>query len=786
MNNRLLFKSIFAEILLSLAITLSAQAVTPPATTCILSTFSRTGNIYSSTISLTLTNKCGTVIDLQNSTVTFDTATSLNTNFWITSNTTAYPSNTLEITSQALGKNNFLASLSLQFPVASWSKTTLENGAQFIIQYVNPTADYVNTSGQVYLNTTPPVVQTGEIDLTSATAQPARISQAFAVVDLVSSGQVVSKVNLPWMGTQHITGLAVGSYTVQPETITDTNGNIYQGAAAPSGVSVVANAKVASAVSYTEMTNFGGINIQVPALPSGLTGYTQVPVVTLTRPDTGATTTSSLAWNTTTEVSKLANTVTYNLTTPVIHFNSFACTGTFTPASVVSTVTPATAVLSYSCVQSVTQDTVAVNVSGVPSTTSSVSVTFTPSNGSAAVVKAIPLANGSGNTSVSLVDGMSYSASTTSVSGFTTTLSAQTLVASANAVESIVYSTNVTPTGGGRIIGYLPGWLTPPTAASLAAAGYTHILVAFGVFSTTQPGQIVSAFSTVSQAYIASLHAAGIKVLLSLGGASTSIASTSVDFHSVLSSATSPAAFQQAFVTSAQSFITQYGFDGFDFDIEQGFNGTGTFTNPTGDIQVLAAIINQLHASNPSLLLTLVPQAANVSATSGFDNTFGNYSSLIMQTHAALTWVGVQLYNTGCVFGIDQVCYANDASTSTTPNFSTALAVDLLANWPATDSTGRATGFQPYISFLTPSQVVLGYPAPDNTGASDGSPVTPIATIKNAINCLTTKKACGTFIPPKTYPAFGGVFNWEVIHDQANGFAFANGLKACVLTGNCQ
>lgn len=44
------------------------------------------------------------------------------------------------------------------------------------------------------------------------------------------------------------------------------------------------------------------------------------------------------------------------------------------------------------------------------------------------------------------------------------------------------------------------------------------------------------------------------------------------------------------------------------------------------------------------------------------------------------------------------------------------LRADLLENWPATLANGRASGFQSYISHLSPGQVVIGYPAPDASG----------------------------------------------------------------------
>ena len=360
-----------------------------------------------------------------------------------------------------------------------------------------------------------------------------------------------------------------------------------------------------------------------------------------------------------------------------------------------------------------------------------------------------------------------------------------TLSLSLTAAQAQSPSSNPSP---GRIIGYLPGWATPPAAADLAKAGYTHILLAFGVFSTTSPGNVVPTLYTVDVNYIKSLQAAGIKVLLSLGGASSSVADTTVDFHQAVSEASSSAAFEQSFVTSLDRLISSYGLDGFDFDVESGLNAGGTFTTPSGDIAVLANIINSLRSKHPDLLISLAPQIANVAATSGFDATWGNYASLVMQTHAALSWVGIQLYNSGCAFGIDLVCY--DPNNSNSPDASVAFATDLLADWPAKTASGQATGFQPYVSYLNPNQVVLGYPAANATGASDGSPAANTSTVQRAIQCLRTAsqspKACDTYVPPKAYPGIGGVFNWEVTYDANNGYHFATDLKACVIDGVCE
>jgi chitinase len=758
----------------------AAKPGLPQPTTCITPSFSHTGNF---TISIKLTNNCGAAVDFQNSTITFVNATQLTQpSFWGNFSPLAYPDNNLAIAQQP-ATGGFLESMPLHFPEQPWANTILKVGQSFTILYWNGKADYNSSSALVYLNTVQPPVQTGEIDLSSNTAQPTGVSQAYSLIDIVTGGKVISTVQLPWKGSQAITGVNIGSYTIQPESLTDNQGNTYQGTANPSSVAVAANQKVASAISYSQIVKYGSVNVQVPALPSALTGYTGKPSVTLTDVGTGSTLIQSMPWNATTNVTQLANGKTYGFSTPVINYQNSNCIGSFNPSSLVSSPTPSTTQLTYQCT-TVAQDRVNLNVNGAPANTPSLTVTLTPTNGAAAVVQSIALMNGSGSATVTLTDGMIYNVTSSSVSGYTATFNPQPLTAVNGGNETITLKQQAV---GGRIISYMPGWKTPPAATDLAKAGYTNMLVAFGVFSTTNPGQIVSAFDTITPAYITSLHNAGIKVSLSLGGASTSIANTSVNFNQVRTAAGNDVKFEQTFVASLEAMLAQYGFDGVDFDIEQGFNGSGTFTQPTGDIAALSVIINTLRADNPNLLISLVPQAPNISATAGFDNVWGNYSSLIMQTHNALSWVGVQVYNTGCVFGIDQVCYGQDVPSN--PDLSVAVVADLLESWPAKTADGRATGFQPYISYLSPNQVVLGYPAPNKAGASDGSPVTPTATIKRAIQCLATNVkgagSCNTYVPPKAYAGFGGVFNWEITYDQNNNYNFATSLASCVMTGVC-
>jgi chitinase len=755
----------------------------PQPTSCITSSFTSAGSQFWKNITLTLTNECDQVIDFQNSTVTFAVGAPLETSFWGDFGNLSYPDNVLTISSQPEGNGSHLAALQLHFPAQPWANTKLPPQRSIHIKYGVEQDTHIEGSTKVY---TGHVISSGNIEFRNASAKPehVHVHVHYALIHLSMNGKNVTDVSLPWGSSEIITGLTPGIYTASAEAITDTLGNVYQGVAAPSSIEVASGQTSNSVIKYTVSEEAGKVVIKTTPLPDKLNGHMENPTVSVTNTQSGSSKSESIAWNASTTIAQLTSGHSYHLSTAAITYNNHACVPQFSPEQLVASATnPPVSTLSYQC-SFIGQDEVPLSVNGAPASLTSLKVTFTPNNGAEPVSYTIPLNNGSGTSSVSLLHSMIYTVSTESVPGYSISFSPQPLLASIDAIETITLKAVEAPKG--RIIGYLTGWKTPPSAKTLAGAGYTHIMVAFGVFSTSVPGGVTPAFHTISKEYIASLHEQGIKVILSLGGALTSIHNTTVDFHQALSLASSEDEFQQTFMSSLQSLLTEYGFDGFDIDIEHGLNGGGTFTQPQGDIKVLASIINAMHAQNPDLLITLTPQVANVSATRGFDQTWGNYASLILQTHDALAWVGIQLYNTGCAFGIDLVCYAPTVN----PDFSVAMATDLLENWPATLANGTSTGFQPYISYLNPSQVVLGYLAPNSTGVGDGNPIISFPAIKRSIQCLRTGVAgntsCDNYIPPRAYGNIGGVFNWEVSYDQDNGFKFASDLKNCVIHGNCE
>jgi len=338
----------------------------------------------------------------------------------------------------------------------------------------------------------------------------------------------------------------------------------------------------------------------------------------------------------------------------------------------------------------------------------------------------------------------------------------------------------------GRVVGYFPGYKqTNINPDDLANAGYTHIIVAFATFNATQKGALVNEFAPyVSRSYVASLQKAGLQVLFSLGGALTNTPGATVNFHQISYGVPN---FAVMLTHGIESLVQDYNFDGVDFDLETGFT-SGDFPS---DVDVLADVINTLHKNNPKLILSLVPQAANIAPVQTNGRWLGiwaSYSDLALKTSQSIAWSGVQVYNTGGMNGINGQLFSN--ADPNNMDFSVAMAVDMLEAWPNKTSSGQPTGYPPYKAVLRPDQVLLGYPAPNAQGASDGRPAKPNSVIKQILDCLhrgyDNHSLCDGYYPPvRNYPTFGGVFTWEVTYDQNNDWKFAKELSACVKKGVC-
>lgn len=259
-------------------------------------------------------------------------------------------------------------------------------------------------------------------------------------------------------------------------------------------------------------------------------------------------------------------------------------------------------------------------------------------------------------------------------------------------------------------------------------AAYDLIAVAFADADASRPGGITFNLDsaglggyTVAQfkADIAAKHAAGKKVILSVGGQNGTI------------SVADPTAAAN-FASTALSVLREYGFDGIDIDLENSVNA-----------QYMGQALRSLQSQFGSgLVITMAPQTIDMQSTS-FE-----YFKLALAIKDILSIVNVQYYNSGSMNGCDGQVYSQG-----TVDFITAQACIMLQNG------------------LRPDQVGLGVPA--SSRAAGSGYVSPTI-VNNALDCLTKGTGCGNFKPSTTWPTLRGAMTWSTNWDALNGSQFAN------------
>lgn len=307
-------------------------------------------------------------------------------------------------------------------------------------------------------------------------------------------------------------------------------------------------------------------------------------------------------------------------------------------------------------------------------------------------------------------------------------------------------SSSPTSTGGSGVgtglpkhvlAGYWQDFTNGAKAMTLAQvpSGYNIVDVAFANTDAANDGGVTfsidSGLSSALGGYtaaqftsdVATLHAHGQKVLLSVGGQNGTISISSS------SAATN-------FANSVYSLMKQYGFDGVDIDLENGVN-----------VQFTAQALQDLrNLAGSSLLITLAPQTIDMQSTGS------DYFALALDIKSILTISFTQYYNSGTMNGCDGNVYAE-----ATENFMTALACTQLEGG------------------LNPSQVGLGLPA--SASAAGSGNVAP-SLVDNALDCLNAKTSCGSFVPPQSWPGIGGAMTWSINWDASNGYAFLDTVGA--------
>jgi chitinase len=309
--------------------------------------------------------------------------------------------------------------------------------------------------------------------------------------------------------------------------------------------------------------------------------------------------------------------------------------------------------------------------------------------------------------------------------------------------KSTAVTGTTTATGGNggtglpkhAVTGYWQNFNNGATVQKLSAVSsqYDIIAVAFAD-ATSTPGAVSFTLDsaglggyTVDQfkADIAAKHAAGKKVIISIGGQNGTIS------VSDSTSATN-------FANSVYSLMQTYGFDGVDIDLENGINAT----------YMTQALRSLSSKAGSSLVITMAPQTIDMQSTSNA------YFQTALNIKDILTVVNMQYYNSGSMLGCDGKVYSQGSV-----DFLTALACIQLQGG------------------LAPSQVGLGLPA-STSGAGSGY-VSPTI-VNNALDCLAKGTNCGSFKPSKTYPDLRGAMTWSTNWDASAGNAWSNSVGAHV------
>ncbi|MFF4358492.1 chitinase [Streptomyces sp. NPDC001604] len=258
-------------------------------------------------------------------------------------------------------------------------------------------------------------------------------------------------------------------------------------------------------------------------------------------------------------------------------------------------------------------------------------------------------------------------------------------------------------------------------AVAFADATSTPGAVTFNLDSAGLGGYTVDQF----KADIAAKHAAGKKVIISVGGQNGTVS-------------VSDSASATNFANSVYSLMQTYGFDGVDIDLENGLNAT----------YMSQALRSLSTKAGSSLIITMAPQTIDMQSTSNA------YFQTALNVKDILTVVNVQYYNSGSMLGCDGKVYSQGSV-----DFLTALACIQLQGG------------------LSPSQVGLGLPA--STSAAGSGYVSPTV-VDNALDCLTAGTNCGTFKPSKTYPDLRGAMTWSTNWDATAGGSWSGAVGAHV------
>lgn len=307
-----------------------------------------------------------------------------------------------------------------------------------------------------------------------------------------------------------------------------------------------------------------------------------------------------------------------------------------------------------------------------------------------------------------------------------------------------------------NLVGYWHNWNTssaPYIQLDAIDSRYSIVEVSFALpVSTTDMTITFTPDGLTQAAFIAKLQSAkaqGKKVLLSLGGATSTIDLTTT-------------ANKTAFTNSLINIINTYGFDGLDIDIESGnsiYVTGGTIAAPTNVAQInlinaLKQIMQSYRAANNNkkMLLTFAPETAYVQGgQSAFSSIWGGYLPILDALRDSIDLLQVQLYNSGSMYGIDGGIY-----TQGTADFIVAMTEAVIKGFNT--SGGQFRGFPA-------AKVAIGLPACTSAAGGGFVSASVLASAMKYLWGIGPKPGSYTLATTGGYPTLNGMMTWSLNWD---------------------
>jgi chitinase len=312
------------------------------------------------------------------------------------------------------------------------------------------------------------------------------------------------------------------------------------------------------------------------------------------------------------------------------------------------------------------------------------------------------------------------------------------------------------------LMGYWHNW-GPEYRLTDIPDDYNVIVIAFASTSFNGTNSFTPNYDVTNfKADITTIQSEGKKVLISIGGEGGSF---------TLSSTTDKSNFVQSMI----AMVEEYNFDGLDVDLEGSAIkaiGDADFKNPTTatSVNFLDAIDEVLTHFGSEFVLAAVPESFYVQrAYQGLESDKGAFLPFLHRFHDRIDLLGVQLYNTGGEYALDNGLYS-----SGTTDFLVSQTHMLIHGIPV-------GGFQStwddkeWLAGFDPSQILIGVPS--SISAAGSGQVTDLE-LNAALDALIFgKKTEGAYdlVPDAGHANLGGLMTWSINWDKDDrNYGFAN------------